>query len=117
MPIGLDRSCHVCLKLVQQRRPAAAIRGVLQRQVVVTEHGAEWREGLHGLKAIWQGNPVACQKVEEQADVVAAWVVMSMQGKERLDQFLGCLLGVIAEGLVIDVWIIQQPVEPDQSES
>ena len=100
MPIGLDRCCHVCLKLVQQRRPAAAIRGVLQRQVVVTEHGAEWREGLHGLKAIWQGNPVACQKVEE-----------------RLDQFLGCLLGVIAEGLVVDVWIIQQPVEPDQSES
>ena len=38
-------------------------------------------------------------------------------GQERLDQFLGCLPGVIAEGLVVDFWIIQQSVEPDQIES
>ena len=37
-----------------------------------------------------------------------------MEGKQRLDQFFGSLLGVVAEGLVVDGWIIQQPVEHGQ---
>ena len=57
------------------------IGGVIQRQVVVTEHSAERREGLHGLEALGQGNAEACQQIKEQADVVAAWIVVPVQGK------------------------------------
>jgi hypothetical protein len=34
---------------MEQRRPVAANRRVVQRQLVVAVHGAEWRERLNSL--------------------------------------------------------------------
>ena len=57
---------------MEQRRPAAAIRGVFQRQIVVTEHGSERRQGLQSLEAFRQRDAVAGQQIEQQTDVVTA---------------------------------------------
>jgi hypothetical protein len=45
---------------------------------------------------------MAFQEIQEQTDVVAARVIVPMQGKQRLNQLFGRLLGVIAEGLVVE---------------
>ena len=45
----LDCLCHKGVERMEQRRPVAAIRRVVQRQLVEAVHGAEWRERLNSL--------------------------------------------------------------------
>jgi hypothetical protein len=44
---------------------------------------------------------MAFQEIQEQADVVAAGIVVAAVREQGLDQFFGSLLSVVAEGFVV----------------
>lgn len=62
------------------RPQSPRLRGPLKREAGAASC-AERRESLIGLEALGQGNAVACQQIKEQADVVAAWIVVPVLGK------------------------------------
>ena len=54
---------------------------------------------------------MAFQEIQEQADVGAAGIIVAAVREQGLDQFFGSLLGVVAEGFVVDGCVIDQLVE------
>ena len=48
------------------------------------------------------------QKIQQQADAVAAGIVVTAMGQQGFEQLFGSLLGVIPEGFIVDGGIIQQ---------